>query len=200
MVYFLNADPGELYSHGVKPLDGDIDKVKPLDLTPDGGVEVEPLPVSFGRPLDPQHVPTRAKIDGPRRKLTDLRTGLGLLVDVKFKAEVEALEPGVHQFFPIELVWKDGSHAADRFWFVPCNRLDSVDRAKTTKEFRSFWLFGSDRSKKLVFNRSQIGSHHAWIDKFILPTGGVWISNLLKQRLESAGVTGMYLVPYDEVD
>ena len=145
-------------------------------------------------------MPTRAKIDGPKRKLTDLRSEFALLVDAKFRAEVETLEPGVHQFFPIELVWKDGSHAADRFWFVPCNRLDSVDRAKTTIIFRSFWYFDNDPSKKLVFSRAQIGDHHAWIDKFIIPSGGVWISNLLKQRLESAGVTGMCLAPCDEVD
>jgi hypothetical protein len=106
----------------------------------------------------------------------------------------------LHQFFPVAFVWEDGGHAADRFWFVPCNRLDSVDRKQTTFEFRGVWYLDGDQTKKLVFSRAQIGNSHAWMDKFIVASSGVWISEALKRQLEAAGVTGMSLLPYDEVD
>ena len=41
---------------------------------------------------------------------------------------IERLEPGVHQFFPVEYVDSEGEHIENRFWFVVCNRLDAVDR------------------------------------------------------------------------
>ena len=200
MVYFLSAEEGEIYSYGMKALDGDIKKIKPLDLTPDGGREILPIRGKFGRPLEGDHIPTRVQIEGPKRKLTDLREGIGTFVDASFRAEVEKLEPEVHQFFPVEFVWKDGSHACHRFWFVPCNRLDSIDRNATTFEFRGVWVLDGSRDKKLVFSRSQIAGRHAWIDKFISAPGGVWISDELKQNLESAGITGMALQPYEETD
>lgn len=198
MVYFLSHKNDETYSYGMKALDGDIKKIKPIDLTQDGGIEILPIRGKFGRPLEAAHIPTKIQIDGPKRELADLREGLALFVDVKFKDVVETFEPGVHQFFPVEFVWKDGSHAADRFWFVPCNRLDSVDREQTTFEFRNIWYLDGDPNKRLVFNRSQIGKRHVWMDKFISGSSGVWISSELKVALEAAGVTGMSLLSYDE--
>ncbi|WP_352664483.1 DUF1629 domain-containing protein [Mesorhizobium sp. M0621] len=121
-------------------------------------------------------------------------------MDKKFKDEVERLEPDVHQFLSVEFVWKDGSHAADRFWFVPCNRLDSVDRNETTFEFRNIWYLDGSQDKKLVFNSSQIGNCHAWMDKFISGQGGVWISDVLKEKIEQAGVTGISLQHYEETN
>jgi hypothetical protein len=199
MVYYLSADEGEIHSYGMKALDGDLKKIRPADLTPDGGIEVRPTYGKAGRPFEIEHVPTRIRLEGPKRDLTDLRADFGLFVDGKVRTEVEKLEAGVHQFFPVTFFWEDGSHAADRFWFVPCNRLDSVDRKETTFAFKGIWYLDGSTDKKLVFNRAQIGSHHAWIDKFITPMSGVWISNALKKGLEEAGVTGMSLRVYAEV-
>jgi hypothetical protein len=114
------------------------------------------------------------------------------------KDVIENFEPHIHQFFPVELVWKDGGHAAYRFWFVPCNRLDTVDRARTTFEFRNVWFLDGSK-KELVFSRSQIGSHHVWIDKFIvMPTPG--ISEALKASLDAAGITGAHYQHFPETD
>jgi hypothetical protein len=40
-------------------------------------------------------------------------------VNQKFRDVIEGLEPGKQQFEPIEVVWKDGSHAGDYYWFFP---------------------------------------------------------------------------------
>src|SRR5262245_38509079 len=125
MIHYLSCDEGEEFSYGMKALDGDLKLIKPVDMTQDGGIEIQPMGGKFGRPLETAHLPTRIRIEGPRRALTDLRDGYGIFVDAKFKAEVEKLDPGVHQFFPVAFVWEDGSPAAERFWFNPCHRLDS---------------------------------------------------------------------------
>ncbi len=200
MVYYLSCDEGEEYSYGMKALDGDLKKIRPADLTQDGGIEILPIRGKFGRALESTHMPTRIRIEGPKRPLTDLRDGYGMFVDAKFKAELEKIEPGIHQFFPIAFLWEDGSPAGERFWFNPCHRLDSVDRTNTTFEFRNLWYLDGDPAKKLVFNRTQIGNRHAWMDKFISGMGGIWISETLKRNLEAAGVTGMALRAYEEVD
>jgi hypothetical protein len=200
VVYFLSADEGEVYSYGMRALDGDINKIRPIDLTPDGGREILPIRAKCGRRLEGDHMPTRIQIEGPKRKLTDFREGIGTFVSSNFRAEVEKLEPGVHQFFPVEFVWKDGSHACHRFWFVPCNRLDSVDRNETTFEFRGVWILDGSQDKSLVFSRSRIAGRHAWIDKYISAPSGVWISDRLRENLLSAGITGMTLRSYEETD
>lgn len=199
MVYFLSHKNDEVYSYGIKALDGDVDKIQPTDLSRDVGVRISANYVYTGRPYEKDHIPTRIELEGPKRKIPDLYSGYGLFVDEKFKATVEKFEPDVHQFFPVEFVWKDGSHAASRYWFVPCNRLDTVDREKTTFEFRNVWFLDGSRDKDLVFNRSQIGAHHIWIDKFIvMPTPA--ISETLKAELDAIGLTGAHYQHFPETD
>ncbi|MEI2296690.1 imm11 family protein [Ensifer sp. MJa1] len=199
MVYFLSHKNEEIYSYSMTALDGDVDKIRPVDLTRDVGVRVRAGYAYAGRPYEKEHVPTCIELEGPKRTITDIYSGYGLFVDEKFRLAVEKLEPNVHQFFPIDLVWKDGSHAAHRYWFVPCNRLDSVDRAKTTFEFRGLWDIFGGPDKLLVFSRSQIGSHHAWIDKYIHAPMPL-ISEALKAELEAAGVTGAHYNHFPETD
>lgn len=199
MVYFLSHKNEEIYGYSMKALDGDVDKIQPADLTRDVGVRIRANYVYAGRPYETDHVPTRIELEGPKRMITGVYSGYGLFVDEKFKLAVEKLEPKVHQFFPIEFVWRDGSHAADRYWFVPCNRLDSVDREKTTFEFRGLWDIFGGPDKQLVFSRSRIGSHHVWIDKYIHAPTPI-ISEILKAELDAAGVTGAHYQHFPETD
>lgn len=198
MVYFLSAKNEEVYSYTYRALDGDVDKIQPVDLTRDGGVRVRPGYSYYGRPFETEHVPTKIALSGPKRPIPDVYDPYGLQVSVRFREVVERFEPGVHQFLPIELVWPDGSHAAQRFWFVPCARLDTVDRAKTTFEFRNVWFLDGSK-KELVFSRSQIDGHHIWIDKFIVMPNPA-ISEALKAALDEAGITGAHYQHFPETD
>ncbi|CAN7321583.1 hypothetical protein LJR098_001654 [Rhizobium sp. LjRoot98] len=198
MVYFLSHKSEEVYSYIYRALDGDVDKIRPIDVTRDVGVRIRPNYSYYGRPIEVAHVPTKIELSGPKRPILDIYDAFGLAVSVKIKDVIENFEPNVHQFFPIEFVWEDGSHAAHRFWFVPCNRLDTVDRAKTTFEFRNLWFLDGSK-KELVFNRSQIGGHHVWIDKFIvMPNPG--ISEALKAAFDAAGITGAHYQHFPETD
>ncbi|MCV9996819.1 hypothetical protein OE766_00990 [Pararhizobium sp. YC-54] len=196
MVYFLSYMSEEVYSYTCRALDGDVNKIQAIDLTRDGGVRIRPGYSYYGRPLEPTHIPTKIELSGPKRPIRDIYAAYGLIVSAKFKDVIESFEPNVHQFFPIELVWEDGSHAADRFWFIPCNRLDTVDRAKTTFEFRNVWFLDGSK-KELVFSRPQLGNHHVWIDKYIvMPTPA--ISEALKASLDAAGITGAHYQHFPE--
>lgn len=148
--------------------------------------------------MDPLHLPTKVEPEGPKRELSDYLEATSYLVDQKFKDVVEALEPSVHQFFAVDVLWSDGELAGNRYWFFPCNRLDTVDREKTTKVFRSLWDPTSDGS--FVFSKSQIGKHHIWIDKFMVSIMGILMSNEMHDALVSAGITGMGFKEFEETE
>jgi hypothetical protein len=197
MVYRFFQSDDEVYSYGSIRLDGDLKKVGPVDTTPDEGRRIESHMKSAGRPIDPTHLPTKIKVEGPKRNLPDVYEAGAKVVDEKFRAVVEELEPGVHQFFPVELLWSDGSSAGQRYWFFVCNRLDTVDREKTTKEFRNLWK--SRGNGEFVFNRGQIGDHHIWIDKFMASSDPL-MSNAMHDALVAAEITGMGFQEFSETD
>lgn len=189
MVYRLFYDSQEKYSYDVKYLDGDFDKVLTVDLTPDEGRTIRSFNMYAGRAIDGSHLPRKVMLEGPKRKITDYYSAGAFLVDAKFKTVVDELEPDTHQFFPVELVWKDSSLAGERYWFFPCNRLDTVDCEKTTKKKRNLWSQRGDG--EIIFNKSKIGTHHIWIDKFMTSDIGVLVSDEMHDALVAAGVTGM---------
>lgn len=191
MAYFLTYKNDEIYSYPYRACDGDVSKISPVDLSPDAGMRMRPGPAYSGRPVLPDNVPTAIALSGPKREIPDVYEAFGLLVSESFKTAAENLEPSVHQFFPVDLRWDDGSHAAQRYWFVPGNRLDSVDRRETTFEFRGLWDILGGADKELVFNRSQIGDRHVWIDMFIHAPHPI-ISDALKAELEGAGISGAH--------
>ncbi|MCP4183428.1 MAG: hypothetical protein GY761_08930 [Hyphomicrobiales bacterium] len=198
MVYRFFQDDQEMYSYETVRLDGDLYKVGPVDLTQDDGLEINPFSTYAGRAVDPTHLPTKVKVKGPKRNITDVYMGGGYLVDGKFKDVVEQLEPDVHQFFPVELFWSNDTSAGQRYWFFPCNRLDTVDRDKTTKLFRNLWY--PRGGGEFVFSRNLIGKHHIWIDKFMVSTIGILMSNEMHDALVAAGITGMGFESFEETD
>jgi len=198
MVYrFFQADD-EMFSYAVERLDGDLNKVGPVDVTQDDGAVIREYNTVAGRAIDPSHLPTKVEIKGPKRGITDVYLAGGTLVDEKFRSIVEALEPGVHQFFAVDLLWSDGSSAGSRYWFFVCNRLDTVDREKTTKNFRNLWSNRGDG--EFIFNRGQIGGHHIWVDKFTTPFMGILMSNEMHDALVEAGITGIGSNFFEETD
>lgn len=198
MVYRIFPDYPGMHRYGMKHLDGEQRKVVAVDLTPDEAKILPSHSIFAGRPVDTTHLPTKVQQAGPKRKFKDISPDGLYSVSEKFREVVERLEPGVHQFVPVEFVWKDGTHAADRYWYFPCNRLDSVDRDKTTLEFRHIWDPGSDG--EVFFSRSQIGDCHLWRDKFMPSSYGPFISNALYQAFMEAGIEGLGVQELPETD
>ena len=201
MVCNIFCDDGEDELYETTALDGDINKIRPVDMTRDEGAIILASRVPQGLKMEAAHIPTKLRLGGPRRNLTDVQDPFGvLLVPEAFKEVLERLEPGVHDFYPVELFWKDGSSAGKRYWFYPQHRIDSIDPEKTTYKRKFLWVGGGDETEKLVFSRRAIGDRHAGIDKFMAAGGVSWISERFKQELEAAGITGLGFRPSEETD
>jgi hypothetical protein len=135
MAYDLYEDENDAYTFDIKQIGGNFSEIEPVDLTPDGGTLIDRVSsYTVGRAVKTDRIPTALVIGGRKRKLRDyLRTigGVAAVTD-QFKAIVEELEPGAHQFIPVDLLWKDGTLAAKRYLLFVGKRLDTTDRERTT--------------------------------------------------------------------
>jgi hypothetical protein len=195
MVWNIGFDDGMGVTYALQELDGDIRKIEYVDRTPEfdgvGGLFKEGR-LNLGRAIKSDHVPRKFVWGGPRnRKLPDALFGRGmLLVSNRLMSNIERLEPGMHQFFPIDVVFKSDMNSAVRMNFLNiCSRLDSIDRRLTTcaMEFNRVWR--TDKGGQLVFNIEQIGSHHLWHDKHL--SDGWMISDILHDAMVTEGITGL---------
>lgn len=206
MVYGLDVYPTQGHYIGYECLDGDLERVMLLDPTPDEGGK--PTVIGSGRALSSDHVPTRVKwLDRKRLPMGDLSGGPLLNVSARAKALVESLEPNRHQFMPVEFLDIQGGHLEDRWFMVVCNRLDTVDR----ENVRGFLLwrgrkwypisdylrsmpdeipigYDVDQPSELVFNKTQIGDAHLWVDRHL--TGGILVSDEFDRAYVAGALTG----------
>ena len=211
MVYGLNVKPEHGYYVNVKALDGDINKVEIADQTPDDGLELNSRYTwTAGRAVRPEFVPTKMEwLDRNRHPIPDFDNGLILNVSEKAKALIVQFEPGVHQFLPVDYFNGKGTFLEKRYFFVVCNRLDSLDRTHTTMAFHRnvMWVPASDLVRrgqplppgcdasvpaKMVFNNAQIGDTQFWCDKHLI-SGGPFISDKVAAALKEPGLTGLRL-------
>lgn len=139
-----------------------------------------------------------------------------LTYDVSERAKqlIEQFELGVHQFLPVEFFDIGGNFMESRWFFVCCNRLDTVDRNETRGLFLKTFASGTKKwfhvddlrrrnemnlvprgydfsqPAKLVFNRKQIGGAHLWVDRLLrLPS--VYVSDGFIAACVAAGMTGL---------
>ncbi|MBO6868599.1 MAG: hypothetical protein JJ877_16280, partial [Thalassococcus sp.] len=91
----------------IEVLEGDINDIRLIDPTLDDGTLITKEGLGVGRPMMAEGMPTKVVRKGVGLKikpLVDAEAFYGqLLVSDAFKEIVEELEPGVHQFFPMEL-------------------------------------------------------------------------------------------------
>jgi len=209
-VYFVGGAGLDAYYHTLaKEVRENMKNIQPVSLDfdgayyrPDGSDALK-----WGQPVKPDFMPKRIQKNGPKRAVPDFEKGWGMaLVNEKFKQVVESLEPDVHQFFPVEHVWKNGDAIENGpyFWFVVCNALDSVnaEHSEATqaygfsflaqREGRRLWKtqeLGGGASYKVVFDLKSINGHHIWRDKYL--TEGPYCSGQFKQACEDAGIVGI---------
>lgn len=132
-------------------------------------------------------------------------------VSARAKDAIEQLEPGVHQFVPVEYLGKAGKHLEFRYWFITGYVIDGVDRERTTMVFvMNMWIPakhvaqdfpellppGTDLAAepKLVFNLGQIGGAHLWRDRFAGGGGhgtAPFMSQVMRDHLTANGLTGI---------
>jgi hypothetical protein len=184
--------------------EGNSGELELEDMTDDGGVGLRISRWSSGRRVKPESIPKAIRWMS-KRELLDFETVCQGTVSQRFRALIEEIEPGIHQFEPIRFIAKDRSLLADRWFWQVCNRLDSVNREK------SDWvLLGNaiqswsppskrlriDGKHHLVFDVARIGDTRFWHDKHISTT--LLVSDAAKSRIELAGITGVHFRYYDQ--
>ncbi|WP_305986462.1 imm11 family protein [Roseibium sp. MMSF_3544] len=171
-------------------LDGDPRKIEYVDTTLDMGDNplFEAGRMYAGREVKPEHIPTKMMWSSKKHRPYDVFMQRGLiLVSQEFKDIVEKLEPSTHQFFPIEVVYKDGSHARPMYFFNVCVRLDTMNRAHATAKMLH-GISWDPSSGEFIFSKDQIGSRKVWIDKHVIH--GLFFSNDIKTEIEKEKLTG----------
>lgn len=204
MTYYLGEKAlghTNLYFHF---LDGDMDKVENEDRSIDIGINPprSTRAMRFGRRVKTEFLPTRIRPSTNQSRMPDFAIAkLAQICLAKFRDVVETLEPGVHQFVPVQVVRKNGDHIADMFWFVPCNRLDTLDlklsQPQPPIDDLGFFV-GLGANQRKVFNRRQIGNHHVWIDKRIIG-GFIWVSEQFHGAVVEAGLIGLNLIAKEAI-
>jgi hypothetical protein len=175
----------------IAALDGDIARVE-FDRTPDASVPRAPAcRFSCGLPVVPDFVPTRMRWSHPRgHAIPDFDRGLILNVSGRGRGLIEALEPAVHQFLAVTYHDRDGQWLEQRYFLIPCRRIDSVDLERSdldpgAAEARAETMARS----RIVFSLRRIGRTHLWHDTRL--ADGPFISEALAKALQASGMTGL---------
>ncbi|MBA4766489.1 MAG: hypothetical protein H2049_02490 [Porphyrobacter sp.] len=178
MVYVLHAKP--IHGHYPK-VDWGADSMPsanmiepPQDGMPKIGAEKSGVPVD-GSPL-PQRVIWDEK---PEHPPADFDSMPRINVSERAKAVIESVEPGVHQFFPVDYYGRDGKLIETRYWVYICNRRDSVCAEKSNWVLNPLGYYSDPKMAlrrgwdipahvdvnapaKFVFEKAKIGDIHLW--------------------------------------
>lgn len=171
------------------------------DTTPDGGTGVTKVrgggQESSGRRVRADSIPTVIRWMS-KRPLLDYETVWVKTVSPRFRALIEAIEPGVHQFEPVKFVAKGGDLLADRWFWQVCNRLDTVKRGMSgwTLE-RVHWSWPAGNDGMPIFDLEKVGDAKFWHDKHY--SGGIFVSDEAKAEIDSAKISSVHFTNRKQV-
>ena len=191
-------------AYDLVPLDGDMEKVKLLDLSIDIGIW--PInSVDFfrsGRRICIEHLPTRLRAKYDRGGGNAKRGGitlpdfigvqLGQIVSERFRALVEAHDPGRHQFEPVSIVWsKPETEPQTYYWFIPAVRLFALDPEKTdpplAERSGKYKISLPVSQWKPVYRQSVVADTSVFVAAEL---HGIHVTSEFKDALEAVGMTG----------
>lgn len=118
---------------------------------------------------------------------------------------IEAFEPGVHRYWPVDLRLKDGTPTEPRWLLNVCNRLDTIvveasdvgvvknPLGEPTQLVPRFGLLEVKHKgsgpEHLVMSKDKIGDHALWCEYRF--QGARFLSNGLAQAFQEAGMQGL---------
>lgn len=202
MVYYLGyKNVGEKYPD-FDFVDFDFKDALAIDRTRSGhelkrtGVDA----FQSGLLISPDHVPNRARWSSRSAPVDYVTLRGSSCISPRMKAIIEQFEPDAHQFFPLTVVNKTGDVIAERWLWVVCNRIDSVDRERTNLFLKHGMTWRADgvEKPKLVFSLAQIGRCHFWRDKH-LDSGNLICSDQAGVALAAANLTSLKLTQKETV-
>jgi hypothetical protein len=207
-----------VYGLNVKPIYGHYTPVENLDERFDKNFLLKkqfqvPPPMKDGKTdfaAMKREMPTKMKWkDSAGRQMPDFDAAAGVNISQRAKQVIESLEPGVHEFSPVEYTYSRGGRTETRYWFKVGNSIDSIDRERTNMVLMDGHQWTSpknlqrrgepipphidlEKESRLVFNLAQIGDNHMWRDPYV-SISGVFFSKRMAQAFQEAGLTGLEL-------
>ena len=196
MVWALQYRPNPDSYPGSEVVEGNSGELELEDPTPDGGTALVVSRGFSGRRVKPESVPKVIRFKSKRPLLDYEGTWNIYSVSDRFRALIETIEPGVHQFEPVRFIGKDGSDLGTRWFWQICNRIDSVHREKTDWVLEGGVIWGPSASFDSrnptfpVHDLHKIGHAKFWHDKHI--SNAAYVSDDAKSLIEAAAITGVH--------
>lgn len=195
MVYALSYKPAGSSFPNAELVEGP-DRLVVEDQARDEGIHVNALPDQCGRRVRPDSVAKVIRRYG-RRRLLDFEGQFVATVSDRFRRLIEEIEPGVHQFEPVRYINRDGELYEERWFWAVCNRLDSIDRERSTGRLENgIYKPCKGVPWRLVFNLEAIGQAKFWCDKHV--GIGQVITDDVHERLISERITGLGYYHYEQ--
>ena len=183
---------------------GNFPSAKFIEAPSDGLPKIGPA--KAGVPVDGSELPKKITwIDKPAYPPADFDKCGQLNVSERARAVIETVEPGVHQFFPVDYYGRDGKLIETRYWLYICNRRDSVCADKSNWVLNPLGYYSSPRDAldfgwdipahvdvnapaKFVFEKAKIGDIHLWREA--RADGLPLMSETMHRAIVDAGLTG----------
>lgn len=161
--------------------------------------------LSLGLPVGTRRLRTKARQINVRKRLPDIFVMPGLnAVSQRFRDLVEEFEPGTHQFFPLELSYKNGTPVEEPFFvFNCCVSLDSLLVRRSEVAWYNFNdPLTSPRLNVLwrhrnVLSRPAITGHHIWCS-LRLRVAGLYVSDAFHNQMKRRKIRYFDASPCEE--
>jgi hypothetical protein len=116
--------------------------------------------------IDP---PIRLRLKTVRKKLPAIMAvSIGHCIGQEMIAAIESIEPGVHQYLPLDVLQKDGTPLPEpRYLLNVCTRLDTVDPERSDLhvcEVTGKYLGFRSSKTKPSFQKDKVRGHALWWD------------------------------------
>lgn len=141
--------------------------------------------------------PFTARLKERQGSLVDIiNSGLGTwAISRRVIDMIEAIEPGVHQYLPFQLLQPDGSVHGDQRWMLNvCARAEVVDVEKSNVQWMApplnFRFMNAPGERRLIVKAAEAAKRAFWYEWRYHNAQGTFTSDALWAALQSAGVRG----------
>ncbi|MGE0630399.1 MAG: DUF1629 domain-containing protein [Hyphomicrobiaceae bacterium] len=124
------------------------------------------------------------------------------LVSDRIRSTVEELEPGLHQFIPMELVapnaWKRLLVDTQYYWLNCCTRLEAIDISRSelvSPVPGSVSLGRPTDDATIAVKASVVRQHHLWMSVRPIASGDVFVSESLAEKWRAMDAGPIELLP-----
>ena len=136
--------------------------------------DLKALPIFDGQKIDTSGLDLRFIRKYKRGVLSDFPFGLPgpNTCSAALRDAIEELEPGIHQFVPVDLFWKDGAPTGERVFLMNAGqKIESIDAENSQSLLPSIDVDGNPyyaitgtggRNYHIVIKRKVVGERHFW--------------------------------------